>query len=75
MADKIGTCDKCANDDYEGDVELQAACDPWGYVHAYYCEECMLRFQEPRDDGECFRGGEAAAYSAERQAAVQRDFK
>jgi len=30
---------------------------------------------EPRDDGECFRGGEAAAYHAEEQARIQRTLK
>ena len=30
---------------------------------------------EPPEDGECFRGNEAAAYEAEQQAWIQREFK
>lgn len=30
---------------------------------------------EPREDGECFRGGEAAAYLAEQQDRIQRTLK
>lgn len=31
--------------------------------------------EPPEPDGECFRGGEAAAYEAEEQARIQRELK
>ena len=36
-------------------------------------EECKCEPGDP--DGECFRGGEAAAYEAEQQAWIQRNLK
>lgn len=35
------------------------------------CEDC----EPPEPDGEAFRGGEAAAYERDQQAAIQRDLK
>ena len=44
--------------------------DPWGGRHYNHSLGCCL---EPGDDdGEAFRGGEAAAYEAEQQADCQR---
>jgi hypothetical protein len=37
--------------------------------------ECDLCEREPADDGEAFRGGEAAAYEREDMARIQRDLK
>lgn len=46
----------------------------------YRCRDCGIEFsdtdREPTEpDGECFRGGEAAAYEAECMASWQRDLK
>jgi tRNA(Ile2) C34 agmatinyltransferase TiaS len=45
-----------------------------------YCRKCYDRLAEAADDrrnedGEQFRGGEAAAFQAEEQARIQREFK
>lgn len=42
------------------------------------CLECLVAagdYEPPEPDGECFRGGEAAAYQAEEMARVQRELK
>jgi hypothetical protein len=44
------------------------------------CSECkgakfILVQDDSEPDGECFRGGEAAAYNAEEQARFQRELK
>src|SRR6266404_5873871 len=43
-----------------------------------YCETCRDNLAEAayeRSQGECFRGGEAAAFTAESQARIQRELK
>ena len=45
-----------------------------------YCEECLdylaeQAWERSMEDGETFRGGEAAAYNAEQQAWIQRNLK
>lgn len=45
-----------------------------------YCQECLDALAEAADDranedGEQFRGGEAAAYLADEQARIQRELK
>ena len=45
-----------------------------------YCQECYDNLQEAaydrqQEDGEQFRGGEAAAYNAEQQVWIQRNLK
>lgn len=45
-----------------------------------YCGDCENELSEAAyerrmEDGECFRGGEAAAYEAEQQAWIQRNLK
>jgi uncharacterized Zn finger protein (UPF0148 family) len=45
-----------------------------------YCVDCDhviddSNYEPPEPDGEAFRGGEAAAYSAEEQARIQRELK
>jgi hypothetical protein len=40
-----------------------------------HCVFCGYEPEPPEDDGECFRGGEAASYSAEQQARIQRELK
>lgn len=63
--------------------------DGYGYTHRHhepsafdpqFCKRCGQRLEEdapepPEPDGECFRGGEAAAYLAETQARIQRELK
>lgn len=44
--------------------------DPWGGRHYNNSVGCCIEPPEP--DGECFRGGEAAAYEREQMAAWQR---
>lgn len=45
-----------------------------------YCPDCRdnraeAAWERRCEDGECFRGGEAAAYEAEQQAWIQRNLK
>ena len=52
--------------------------DPWGGVHGCYCESCwdaLVDLANERNQSECFRGGEAAAYEAETQARIYRELK
>lgn len=46
--------------------------DPWGHAHMHLCDNCKRRLDnyEPDDDGECFRGGEAAAFENEQMARI-----
>ena len=54
--------------DLDPDVFCLKHGKPLGTEGASYCEDC-----EPLEpDGEAFRGGEAAAYLSEQQAAAQR---
>ena len=43
------------------------------------CDDCLSNraeaYWERRQEGECFRGGEAASYEAEQQAWIQRNLK
>jgi len=54
---------------------------PEDYEDAPYEDEERDRFNEACErepdepDGECFRGGEAEAYTAEQQARIQRELK
>lgn len=52
-------CEVCG---VAGDEPCKPLCD---------CEDCIDR-EPPEPDGEAFRGGEAAGYLAEQQAAAQR---
>jgi hypothetical protein len=63
-------CPRC--DEREADTPLL---NPWGYEYDRWCKECLDNYEPPDPDGECFRGGEAAAYEAETQARIQRDLK
>jgi hypothetical protein len=45
-----------------------------------YCQDCLdnlaeAAYERRMDDGETFRGGEAAAFEAEEQARIQRELK
>ncbi len=45
-----------------------------------YCQECYdllaeQAWERRMENGECFRGGEAAAFEAEQLAKIQREFK
>ncbi len=44
-----------------------------------YCQDCLDNMAEAayerQQEGECFRGNEAAAYDAEQQAWIQRNLK
>lgn len=47
-------------------------------IPGYICKAgltCDPDYEPPEPDGEDFRGGEAAAYSAEEQARIQRELK
>jgi hypothetical protein len=58
-------------------------CDDCGMLPAItdgLCTECYDRaaeaaWERQQEDGETFRGGEAAAYEAEQQARIQRELK
>ena len=51
----------------------------YGELCAHCLKEAELRraelYWERRQEGECFRGAEAAAFEAEQQAHIQREFK
>lgn len=55
-------------DDLDPDVFCLKHGKPLATKCASYCEDC----EPPEPDGEDFRGGEAAGYGAEQQAAAQR---
>jgi hypothetical protein len=62
-------CERCE--------EQPAVPDEWG---RQYCQDCLDALAEQAwerrmEDGEQFRGGEAAAYNAEQQAWIQRNLK
>ena len=47
----------------------------YGMTWPATCDECWTEadnYEPPEPDGECFRGGEAAAFQAEQQAAAMR---
>jgi hypothetical protein len=46
----------------------------WPLSHPCFGEP-DVDYEPPEPDGECFRGGEAAAYNAEEQARIQRELK
>ena len=48
-------------------------CLPAG--HDEYHDNTGQSIEDRDPDGECFRGGEAAAYHAEEQARIQRELK
>lgn len=62
---------------------VTTVCDDCGErtaaIGSDYCPDCRdnrtERAWERRSNGECFRGGEAAAYLAEQQARIQRELK
>ena len=64
-------CDKCDTEQSEKPEDYEDAPDPdAARDEDKWNEECD---REP--DGECFRGNEAAAYTAEQQAWIQRNLK
>jgi hypothetical protein len=47
-------------------------------THGPVCEACWVKrdnYEPPEPDGECFRGGEAAAFRDAEQARIQRELK
>jgi hypothetical protein len=71
LADELGSCTVCG----------KPVCDEDEY--AEHCSACYANWLENRaeaawersQEGECFRGGEAAAYEAEQMDKIQRELK
>ena len=55
----------------------ETECPERGYTYHTHGKHCSLdpNYEPPEPDGECFRGGEAAAYEAEEMARIQRELK
>lgn len=62
--------------DYHGMTDDEIKVLPDSDIQELYDEWAPGYYREPTEpDGECFRGGEAAAYLAESQARIQRELK
>jgi hypothetical protein len=57
-----------------GEPDADELVDPWGIAHGYQCEACSEAIWEDQQ-GDCYRGHEAATHAAERQAEIQRTLK
>ena len=73
------TCEVCDEREATHTAEQHPQYDGWaatyGMTWPATCDECWRdadNYEPPEPDGECFRGGEAAAFLAEQQAEAMR---